>query len=93
MQQYLYENSNTNISKFIAKARTKSLDIKTHKSWKFDDRLCSGCNMREKSGEEILTCEIFGKYQENQIVHAYSCFYDKNTKDDRCHRQQQNFFL
>jgi hypothetical protein len=28
MQQYLYENSNTNISKFIAKARAKTLELK-----------------------------------------------------------------
>ena len=32
MQQYLYENTNTNISKFISKARAKTLEIKTHKS-------------------------------------------------------------
>jgi hypothetical protein len=32
MQQYLCENKNTNISKFITKARAKTLNIKTHKS-------------------------------------------------------------
>ena len=68
MQQYLYENSNTNISKFIAKARAKTLELKTHKSWKYDDKLCSGCNTREESGDEILTCEKFGKYQENETI-------------------------
>jgi hypothetical protein len=29
MQQYLYENENTNISKFITEARAKTLEIKT----------------------------------------------------------------
>ena len=65
MQQYLYENNNTNISKFIAKARSKTVDQKTHKAWKYEDRLCSGCNIREESGDKILTCEIFGKYPKN----------------------------
>jgi hypothetical protein len=81
MQQYLYENSNTNISKFIAKARAKSLELKTHKSWKYDDKLCSGCSMREESGDEILTCEKFGKYKENETIPAYSWLYGKNTND------------
>jgi hypothetical protein len=81
MQQYLYENNNTNISKFIAKARAKTLDIKTHKSWKFEDRLCTGCNIREESGDEILTCGQFGVYEENEIIPAYSWFFNEKTSD------------
>ena len=81
MQQYLYDNSNTNISKFIAKARAKSLELKTHKSWKYNDKLCSGCSMREESGDEILSCEKFGKYKENETIPAYSWLYGKNTND------------
>ena len=63
MQQYLYENNNTNISKFSAEARSKTVDQKTHKAWKYEDRLCSGCNIREESGDEIFTREIVGKYK------------------------------
>ena len=37
LQQYLSENKNTKISKLIAKARAKTLEIKTHKSWKYED--------------------------------------------------------
>ena len=81
MQQYLYENTKTNISQFIAKARAKTLDIKTHKSWKYDDRACSGCDKREESGDEILTCEAFGQYGENQVIPAYSWFYENKTSD------------
>ena len=71
MQQYLCENSNTNISKFIAKARAKTLDLKTQKGWKYEDKLCSGCNIREESGDEILTCEKFGKYTANENIPEY----------------------
>ena len=81
MQQYLYENTKTNISQFIAKARAKTLDIKTHKSWKYDDRACSGCDKREESGDEILTCEAFGQYGENQVIPAYSWFHENKTSD------------
>ena len=28
-----------------------------------------------------MTCEIFGKYQESEIIPAYSWFYDNNTND------------
>ena len=81
MQQYLYENTNTNISKFITKARAKTLEIKTHKSWKYDDRECSGCKIREESGDEILTCESFGKYEENEEIPSYSWFFRNKTSD------------
>ena len=36
MQQHLYENTYTNISKYISKARAKTLEIKTHKFRKFE---------------------------------------------------------
>jgi hypothetical protein len=81
MQQYLYENTNTNISKFITKARAKKLEIKTHKSWKYKDRACSGCKIREESGNKILTCESFGKYDENEKIPTYSCFFRNKTSD------------
>jgi hypothetical protein len=75
MQQYLYENKNTNISKFITKARAKTLDIKTHKSWKYEDRACRGFKIREESGE------IFGKYEENEEIPSYSVFFKNKTSD------------
>ena len=81
MQQYLYENNNTNISKFIAKARAKTLDIKTHKSWKYEDKLCTGCNKTEESGDEILTCGQYGEYKENEKIPACSWFYSDKTSD------------
>ena len=73
MQDYLADGDrNTNISKLIFKARGKILDIKLHKKWKFDDKLCSGCQINEESGEEILLCDSFGKNSENV---PYSWFY------------------
>ena len=43
LQEYLMDgNKNINTSKFIFKAKT--LDIKTHKGWKYDDKTCIGCN-------------------------------------------------
>ena len=81
MQQYFGENTKTNISQFIAKARAKTLDIKTQKSWKYDDRACSGCDVREESGDEILTCETFGKYGEDERIPVYSWFFENKTSD------------
>ena len=33
---------------------------KTQKKWKFEDKACVGCNVREETGQEILTCWHFG---------------------------------
>ena len=73
MQNYLADGDrNTSISKVIYKARGKILDIKTQKSWKYDDNICVGCQINIESGEEVLNCEKFGK-NENEV--EYSWFY------------------
>ena len=58
IQEYLVVgNKNTEISKLLFKARGKSLDIKTHKKWKYDDDICVGCGVQKETETEILACE------------------------------------
>ena len=47
--------SNTKISKLIDKAKSKTLDIKTQKCWKYEEKICIGCKDRVETGEEVLT--------------------------------------
>ena len=61
-----------NVSRLIFKARSKTLDIKSEKKWKYDDMLCSGCHTNEDSGEEIFVCKSFGENKENI---SYKWFY------------------
>ena len=65
IQEYLMEgNKNLKVSKFIFKARSRTLDIKLHKKWKYEDKLCVGCKVREESEEEVLTCKFLGEEDE-----------------------------
>ena len=80
LQQYLLEG-NTNISKFISKARSQTLDLKTQKKWKYNDLLCSGCTEREESGQEILSCDGFGSYKREEIKPQYSWFHCGSVSD------------
>jgi hypothetical protein len=69
MQHYLLNgNKNTRTSKMIFKARTKSLDIKTLKNWKYDDDLCVGCISRKESIEELLSCDALSDANETEKV-------------------------
>ena len=82
MQDYLADGDrNTNISKLIFKARGKILDIKLHKKWKFEDKICSGCGINEESGEEILHCDSFGENSDNV---PYSWFYSSSVDEQVC---------
>ena len=63
--------------KFIFKARS-NVDIKVQKSWKYDDKLCSGCKQKEESGNEILFCKSYGENVKNI---TYSWFYSENVQD------------
>ena len=38
-------------------------------------------NIREESGDEILTCGQYGEYGENEIIPAYSWFFCEETSD------------
>ena len=69
---------NSKISKFIFKARSKTLEIKTHKKWKFKDTPCTGCQEREETEDEILTCPRFGEITEKV---SYKWFYGKSVKN------------
>ena len=71
MQEYLLYSENTNLSKLIFKARSKTLDIKTQKEWKYKDDRCTGCGVKEETGDEILSCEGLGEVNEVK----YSWFY------------------
>ena len=51
---------NIEISKLIVKARGLNFDIKTQNKWKYSDRQCSGCQIMDRSGDEILFCKSFG---------------------------------
>ena len=66
IQQYLSENKTTKISKLIVKARACTLDIKTQKSWKYEDKICVSCNTKEETGNEIFTCEKDKKDREEE---------------------------
>ena len=57
IQEYLLDgNRNTDVSKFIYKARSMTLNIKTQKSWKYSDKTSLGCGVRSETGDEIVSC-------------------------------------
>ena len=41
-------------------------------------------NTKEETGNEILTCEKLGKYQENQVIPEYDWLYSENCEKIVC---------
>ena len=83
MQEYFTDGyCNKNLSKLIFKARSQTLDIKTQRKWKYADKICIGCRLKEESGDEILVCDILNKEnrQENKPI-GYDWFYSENVCD------------
>ena len=74
-------NKNTEISKLIYKCRGKTLDIKTQKSCKYEDKLCVGCNTNEETEDELLTCEGFGKEEEEKVTLSYNLVFSESVSD------------
>ena len=81
IQEYLLDgNKNIEISKFVFKARSKCLDIKTHKKWKYKNIICFGYNSENETGDEILNCIGYsdGKLCEKM---QYSTFFDGTSRE------------
>ena len=73
-------NKNAEISKLIYKCRGKTFDIKTLK-WKYEDKLCVGCNTNEETEDELLTCEGFGKEEEEKVTLSYNLVFSESVSD------------
>ena len=83
MEQYLLEgNRRTEISKLIYKARGKTLDIKSHKKWKYEDDICVGCGKNTETENLILSCEYLSdKNQKGFKAVPYSLVYSNAVSD------------
>ena len=85
MQEYLVDgNRNTEISKFIFKARSMTLNIKTQKSWKYSDSKCVGCGVNDETGDEVISCSGFTdnkEKEENIPIQAYQLFFDGQVSE------------
>ena len=81
MQQYLLDgNRNTKISQLIFKARTKTLDIKIWKRWKYDDDLCVGCNEKPETIEELLICKTYNGKEGDENV-DFNCLFGQSFSE------------
>ena len=66
----------------IYKCRGKTLDLKTHKSWKYDDKLCLGCKYNVDTENKLLVCE--GYCEENEVLDdalPYDLVFSESVKD------------
>ena len=55
IQEYLLEgNYNTELSKVMFKMRGKTLEIKEHKKWKYENVICVGCGKNNETEKELL---------------------------------------
>ena len=83
MQEYLASGAcSVKLARLIFKARSLTLDIKSQRKWKFTDKWCVGCQIKEETGQEILICEKFNlenSYAKDPI--NYDNFYSNDIKN------------
>ena len=82
IQDYLLDgNKNIELSKLIFKARGQTLDIKTQKKWRYSDNVCTGCDLKVETIEEILACSGLIKNDEVEEIGRDESFFSDNFKD------------
>ena len=81
IQEYLLDGDvSVEVSKLILNARSKTLDIKSQRKWKYEKTSCSGCKVREETGEEILSCWYFGDDKGKKPA-FYTMFFGDKVSD------------
>ena len=83
IQEYFINgNCNKRVAKTIFKARSKTLDIKVQKRWKYADLICVGCKLLEESGDEIMLCEVLNNQNKiSEFPVTYDWFFSQNIQD------------
>ena len=84
VQEYLLDgNKNSEVSRFIFRARSMTLNIKTQKSWKYSDMLCVGCGVNSETGDEILSCKELNEGENEEYIQTlfYDMFYSGKTSE------------
>ena len=84
IQEYLLDgNRNTDVAKFIFKARSMTLNIKTHKKWKYKDILCVGCGVNNETGDEIISCTGLRDEKNDNVTKPifYDLLFDGTTSE------------
>ena len=59
-------------SKVIFQCRAKILDIKEHRTYKYDDDVCRGCGMAGETFEHILNCPGVQQEETKQTLTAFT---------------------
>ena len=83
MQDYLNSgHCSINMARLIFKARSQTLDIKTQRKWKYSDIFCIGCESKEETAQEIMTCKVLNN-ENRTAIHPinYDIFFGKNISD------------
>ena len=63
------ENVYPGQSKILFQCRSRTLDIKDHRAYKFDDRRCRGCGNNDETLEHVINCDgENGEHEEKLYV-------------------------
>ena len=57
------------------------MDIKLQRKWKYEDKLCIGCETNDKSGDKILSCKNLSDENVVNKPMNYYWFYKSSVSD------------
>ena len=55
------------------------MEIKAHKKWKYKDIICVGCESKDETEEEFLSCPGLSEQNENDL--SYNLVYGKSVDE------------
>ena len=65
--EYFFENRNTNLSKVIFSVRSRRFDIKVWQKWKYEDKWCILCHVKEENTDHFIICSAYSNQSSNIV--------------------------
>ena len=79
MNEYLFQNENTNISQVIFSIRSKTLDLKTWRPWQYKNDLCVKCGKSPETMDHFVSCVAYGK----EIEYSWTYILEDDTEKQK----------
>ena len=80
MSKYLERNRDEQLTKFIFKTRSGTLDIKDWYQWKYENNLCIGCETKAETMDHFMSCSAYNVEKKSEQTVNWKGIYENDIE-------------
>ena len=80
MSKYLERNRDEQLTKFIFKTRSGTLDIKDWYQWKYENNLCIVCQTKAETMDHFMNCSAYNVEKKSEQTVNWKGIYENDIE-------------